>query len=370
MIVLIICLATVLRLRFGGGTEYENLSTEPLYDKHQLELFFSHPEPIGNIAVSKTVDSLKATRVFFTIHPESRPQNSKLIEIVNGQALPYPNQEMQDQFVTILGIYSDLQNRLWVLDYGNHGIQDVKLTAFDLNTNHVCHEFTFPSDVAKLLSNFNDLSVSMDGQKIVISNTSFFGRNPSLIAYNLATGESKNLLENHASVEDEGYVPVTPAKKMSFLGGLVDLRIGIDGIDFSRNGEFVYYAGMCHSSLFRVPTNVLFDFSLSAKEVADAVEFVCVKPISDGIRSDNYGNIYITDIEHQGIYIVNKHGHGRTLIKDERIRWADGLSLSANNMIYLADSDIPNQILQSKQHIRKSGPYHIFRFPVYHDIKE
>ncbi|MCO6493129.1 MAG: SMP-30/gluconolactonase/LRE family protein [Phaeodactylibacter sp.] len=224
------------------------------------------------------------------------------------------------------------------------------------------HEHTFPDNVAKKLSFFNDLSVSPNGKYLAVANVSFFGKKPSLAIYNIETGESKNLLESHPSVRHENYVPVTPAKKMRFFVGLVDLLTGIDGIDFSRDGQYIYYAAMGHSGLFRIPTAVAVDFSKTVEEVAAAVERVADKPLSDGIRTDYQGNVYITDIEHRGVYVVPPEGEGFTLIKDLRIRWADGLSLSGDGMFYLADSDIPNQMLQSKAHIAAYAPYYIYKF--------
>ena len=360
LLIMFILLAIFLRLRYGGGTEYPDLSTPPLYSSEQLEVVYTHDEPIGNIAASK--DSSVAPRVFFTIHPESRPETIKLMEIVNDKAIPYPSLEAQDHFNTVLGLFTDNHNRLWTIDHGNHGFDGAKILAFDLSTDQLVHEFTFPSSVAKKLSFFNDLSISPDGTYLVVANVSFFGKKPSIAVYNIATGESKNLLEGHPSMRDEGYVPVPPAKKMRFLGGLVDLLTGVDGIDFSRDGKYVYYAPMGHSELFRIPTDILTDFSKSDQELGDAVQSVSKKPLSDGIRTDHHGNIYITDIENTGVYVVPPSGNGFTLIKDKRIRWADGLSLSADGMFYLADSAIPDQMLRSKKHMKDQAPYYIFRF--------
>ena len=284
------------------------------------------------------------------------------MEIVNGVATPYPSVAGQKLFKTVLGVFTDQQNRLWTIDHGNHGFDPVKVIAFDLTTNSKIHEYAFPGSVAKKLSFFNDLSVSPNGEFLVVANVSFFGKKPSIAVYNLDTGKSKNVLINHPSVRHEGYVPVTPAKKMRFFGGLVDLLTGIDGIDFSRDGKYVYYASMGHSSLFRIRTEVLTDFNKSEEELSAAVERVANKPLSDGIRTDFNGNVYITDIENQGIYVVPSQGKGYTLIKDPRIRWADGLSITNGGTFYLADSDIPNQMLQSKAHIAKNAPYYIFKF--------
>ncbi|MDX1641541.1 MAG: L-dopachrome tautomerase-related protein [Balneolaceae bacterium] len=363
IIALLLVLMIFLRVRYGGGEEYPDISTDPVYGPSQLELVYSHDEPVGNVAVSK--DTTSEPRVFFTIHPESRPEKIKLMEVMDGKAQPYPSEEAQYLFNTVLGVYTDQQNRLWTIDHGNHGFDPVKVIAFDLKTDRKMHEYSFPDSVAKKLSFFNDLSVSPAGRYLVVANVSFFGKKPSLAVYDIKSGESKNLLEGHPSVRHQNYVPVTPEKKMRFFGGLVDLLAGIDGIDFSRDGNYVYYAGMGHSGLFRIPTDVITDFSSSKDEVAAAVERVADKPLSDGIRTDFDGNVYITDIENQGVYVVTPEGKGFTLIKDKRIHWADGLSVRNNGTIYLADSDIPNQMLQSKSHIRANAPYHIYKFEAY-----
>ncbi len=360
LIGLIVAIIIFLRLRYGGGQEYTDISTAPKYSSSQLQEVIAFNEPIGNVAASK--DTTQTTRVFFTIHPESRPETNKLMEIIDGEATPYPDASFQEKFNTILGVFTDQQNRLWIIDHGNHGFDPVKVIAFDLTSNTLVHEYSFPVDVAKKLSFFNDLSVSPDGKYLAVANVSFFGKKPSIAIYNLETGESKNQLENHSSVKHEKYVPVTPTKKMRFFGGVIDLLTGIDGIDFSRDGKYIYYAPMGHSGLFRIPTHIIADFTKTEEEVEAAVERVADKPLSDGIRTDFNGNVYITDIEHQGVYVVTPEGEGFTLIKDKRVQWADGLSITNGGTFYLADSDIPNQMLQSKKHIAKNAPYHIYKF--------
>ncbi|MCO6488632.1 MAG: hypothetical protein J5I98_09460 [Phaeodactylibacter sp.] len=137
---LVVILGLFLRLRYGGGREYPDMSTEPVYKSAQVEEVIAFEEPIGNVAASK--DTTHPTRVFFTIHPESRPEANKLMEIVDGKAVPYPSIEAQRLFNTVLGVFTDKQNRLWTIDHGNHGFDPVKVIAFDLSTDAKVHEHT------------------------------------------------------------------------------------------------------------------------------------------------------------------------------------------------------------------------------------
>ena len=357
---ILIPLSIFLHQRFGGGVPYDYVPSEPFLGKEQLYLFFSYSEPIGNVAV--TPDS-GTTRVFFTIHPESRPANYKLCEIVEGKAIPYPDKD-QSRFITPLGLFVDRQNRLWVIDHGNHSFDGARLLAFDLASNSLVLEHTFSREMAELGSFFNDLSVTPDGKYVFIADVSFFGKQPSLVVFDVEKQEARSLLDGHPSVMSKGYLPVTPSKKMRFFGGLVDLMPGIDGLDVDPTGTYVYYAAMSHDSLYRVPVAACTDFSKSPEAIAATVEAVSRKPLSDGIRVGPDGWVYITDIEHQSVDWVDPAvgGKPRAVLLDQRIRWADGLSFGGDGFCYLADSAIPDQMLRSKRHMRRSAPYYIFRW--------
>ncbi|MCB9289663.1 MAG: hypothetical protein H6560_20335 [Lewinellaceae bacterium] len=360
LVLLLFVLAIILYQRYGGGVEYGYVPSEPFLGKEQLYEFFSYEEPIGNVAA--TPDTAH-TRIFFTIHPESRPEGYKLCEIVDGKAVPYPSAD-QSIYITPLGLFADRQNRLWVIDHGNHGFSGARLLAFNLATDELALEYTFSGDVAEKGSFFNDLSVTPDGKYVFIADVSFFGKQPSLVVFDVEKQQARSLLDGHKSVTNQGYVPVTPTKKMRFLGGLVDLMPGIDGLDVDPTGAYVYYAAMSHDSLYRVPVAACTDFSKTPESIAAMVEAVSQKPLSDGIRVGPDGWVYITDVEHQSVEWVDPAvgGKPKALIQDSRIRWADGLSFGGDGYCYLADSAIPDQMLRSKRHIHKMAPYFIFRW--------
>jgi sugar lactone lactonase YvrE len=349
--------ATGLYLRYGGGESYRDLNTPPVLPASALEIAAQYPEPIGNIAVS--VDG----RLFFTVHPESRPETNKLMEWRNGKAVPFPDAAFQATLKTPLGLAIDGRDRLWVIDHGMHGATGAELLSIDLKTNTLTKRHPFERDIAPLGSFLQDLRVSPDGNKAVIADVSFFRKRSGLIVHDIASGKDRRVLDGHASVTAQDWIIRTPSKDMMFFGGLVALKPGVDGLTITADGRWVYYAAMAHDSLFRVPLAILHDPTSTADAIAAKVERVGAKPLNDGLSSDLAGNVLLTDVEHQSV-VRWRVGNGKleTLIRDPRIRWADGLSHGPDGWLYLADSAIPEQMLRSKAHIASQAPYTIWRF--------
>lgn len=349
-------LAVALLVRYGGGEPYPDLSSTPMFDESALEVVVTSSEPIGNVAVSAD------GRVFYTIHPESRPSGAKLLEWVDGAPKPFPSMEAQALFETPLGIVVDRQNRLWTIDHGNHGAGTARLLAFNLATGAVVHSHDFHTSVAELGSFLQDLQVDSMGRHVFIADVSFWRKNPGLVVYDVETGAARRVLESDPSVTPQSWVIRNPTKFMKFFGGLVVLKPGVDGIAISRDDEWIYYGAMAHDTMYRVAVADLLDESLSPEALAARVQAMGRKPLNDGLSTDLDGNLLITDVEHGAVLRMNPEGTLTTLIRSTRIRWADALSYGPEDWLYVADSAIPDQMLRSKAHITAAAPYRIFRF--------
>jgi sugar lactone lactonase YvrE len=349
--------AIVIRVRYGGGEPFPDVSTPPLLVEAALEDVLSYPEPIGNVAISKD------GRIFFTVHPESRPQGNKLLEWVDGAAVPYPNGGVQPAlFNTVLGLEIDRQNRLWTIDNGNHGFAAPRLLAFDLADGNILHDHKFRPETAPAGSFLQDVQISADGQTVFIADASIWRKRPAIVVYDVATRAARRVLESHTSVVAQNFVVRNPIRDMRFFGGLVSLKAGIDGIAVDDKNDWLYFAAMNNDGLYRVSVRDLVNPDMTARELEKEVERFSDKPMSDGLDTDLADNIYITDVEHGSVFIVGQDRELKTIIRSRQIRWADGLSFGPNGWLYLADSAIPELILKSKEHIRSQGPYHIYRF--------
>lgn len=356
VVVVVAVAAVVLYGRYGGGAPYPDLSGNPVLDQSVLDVVVTSPEPLGNLAVSAD------GRVFYTIHPESRPTGAKLLEWIDGGPVPYPNEQRQALFETPLGVVVDQRNRLWVIDHGNHGVGTPRLLAFDLESGEVVHDHVFDSSVAELGSFLQDLQVDSTGEHVFIADVSFWRKNPALVVYDVDSGDARRVLESHESVTAQDWLIRNPTKEMKFFGGLVVLKPGVDGIAIDRDDEWVYYGAMAHDTMYRVEVDDLLDASLSPGALGARVEAVGPKPLNDGLSTDIEGNLLITDVEHGAVIRMSPRGELTTLVKSPRIRWADALSYGPDGWLYVADSAIPDQMLRSKDHIESQAPYHIFRF--------
>jgi sugar lactone lactonase YvrE len=356
-LILVTGLAVLVRLRYGGGKPYPDLTGEPILSGDHLETVLSYREPIGNVAVNSD------GRAFFTVHPESRPTGAKLLEFRDGEAWPYPSESLQDElFETPLGLVVDRQHRLWVIDHGAHGFGTPRLLAIDLPTGEVVHDHRFGNDAAPRGSFLQDLQVSPDGRAVFIADLSFWRKDPAIVVHDVATATDRRLLEDHPSVSAQNWIITTPAKRMVFFGGLAAMKPGIDGIAVTPDGEWLAFGAMSHDTLFRVPAAALRDPSLTEASLASKVEVLCRKPLSDGLSADLDGGIWITDVEHGAVLRMTPDRSLETWVESPRIRWADALSFGPDGWLYLADSAIPDQVMRSKAHIAEQAPYFIFRF--------
>lgn len=354
LIIMALVTTVAARLRYGGGQPYPDLSASPMLAESALEEVLSYRLPIGNVAVSRT------ERVFFTVHPEARPRGNKLLEYVAGASVPFPDGATQARhFDTILGVAIDRLDRLWTIDHGNHGLRAARLLAFDINTGELLHDQKFATEIAPRGSFLQDIQVSADGRTVVIADASFWRKRPALIVYDIETATAKRILESDPSVSAENYVIRNRNRVMSFMGGLVALRGGVDGI--ALGDEWLYFGALSGATLYRVRLSDIRDPSISNMQIAARVERVSEKPLSDGFSIDSEGRVYITDVEHNAIFRLDQNAELRTLVRSNRVRWPDALSFGPDGWLYVADSALSDVVMRSKDHIESKGPYKIFR---------
>ncbi len=339
------------------GEKLEDRSTQPLFPvEKDLEIYAELDYPPGNIAVSPE------GRVFFSFHPAGKP-SIDIAELVLNQVVPYPDKDAQEEkFTSPLSLRIDRQNRLWVLDYGAHGFRKIKLYAFDLHSNQLVHEFQFPRNIAGFGSMLNDFQVDAKGKKIYIADTSALAQNQAIIVYDVEKKEARRLLKKDTSVRNGPYAVHIQGKPLNILG-IFKPKFGVDSIALSRDGRWLYYAPLNGGILYRIEVSALNNETLKEKELGERVEKFAEITMSDGITTDDAGNIYITDMENAAIHRVDQAGKLQTLFKDPiKLRWPDGFSFGPDGVLYLTDSALQDVMMKSSRQIKKCRPYYIYRF--------
>ena len=355
LLLIAVAFVGVVRVFYGGGsTHFPDRTGTPLLPDSALQLVADLPTPPGNIAVSRS------GRVFVSLHPEARPK-LRVVELVKGQMKPFPNREFQGAFRDVLGIRIDAQNRLWTLDNGFHGLHPARLMAFDLETGLTVEDFTFPREIAGYGSHFNDLQISADGNTLYIADASFFAKTPALVVFNLKARTARRLLQGHPSVKAEDFIPVVQGRVMQAFG-LVAIRPGVDSIALSRDGRWLYFAPVSNQQLYRIRSSHLLDASLPREELALKVESYADKTMSDGITTDDAGNVYITDPEHSALLRLGEDRKLKTLLKTSRLRWPDGFSFGPNGWLYVTCSSLHQVIGLPPKSVVEHAPYQVYRF--------
>jgi hypothetical protein len=353
----------VFYLLFGGtGKQFQSKATAQILPDSTMEIVATLSEPPGNLAVSRD------NRVFVTYHAESRP-DFKVLEIVNGKPVPYPNEEFQHErpngqpfFDHVFNLRIDRQNRLWTLDHGFHGLKKPRLMAFDLATNKLVYDAVLPPDIAGIGSYIQDMQIDSTGEHIYIADIGVVAKKPAIIIYNIKTRTARRVLERDVSVTEEPYEINAQGRRMYPLGGLYWMHPALDPIALDKRDEWLYFGPMAGDKLFRACTSDLNNTALSREQLSSRVEVYAQKSQCDGLSMDVEDNVYVTSIEDGAINVIGKDRQQKTLIKHPKMRWPDGLSFGGDGYLYIADSDIPDVMMKSKAHIAASAPFYIFRF--------
>jgi sugar lactone lactonase YvrE len=352
LVVVVALLLLVVRIFFGGGERLDDRTTAPTIPASAVEQVAALDYPPGNIAVSAT------GRVFLTLHPDGKPP-VKVVELVDGKPVPFP--DASQPFATPLSMRIDRQGRLWVLDHAEYGRGQPRIVAFDVDTRAVVHQYDFPKEVAGFFSMLNDFAVSPDGKRVYIAESSPIVQTPALVLYDVEHQTSRRVLHRHSSVLPKNYVLNAAGRDMVVLG-VYTLRIGVDSITLDRRGEWLYYAPVNGDRMFRVPTAALDDATLAPADLAAKVEDYGPKTISDGLSSDDAGNVYVTDPEHSAVLSLGPDRRLTTLVKDPKLRWPDGLSFGPDGWLYVTCSSLQHVLFVPSGHQAAHAPYHVFRF--------
>ncbi|KAJ9653486.1 hypothetical protein H2198_007328 [Neophaeococcomyces mojaviensis] len=273
---------------------------------------------------------------------------------------------------------------LWVVDTGRPTINSMtpsgrmtqtmpyaqpggpKIIGISLSNNSIYATYTFPPAVHFPDSYMNDIRFDLrPGRNVAyIVDSSNEGRT-GFIMLNLTTGQSWRRLTQHPSTlkvynnlpsyQGHPWYYRVPGMPLSHQPE------GLDGIQISPDGNYIYYSPLDSQTLYRVPTASLLvtddDTPLAEQQASNNVTNLGDRGgQANGFEGDTNGLIYMSIPTQNAIYYYDPSDlqvHG--FVRDPRIIWCDGESIGADGYLYMLINQLPYQGWLEQQRRRQYG---------------
>ncbi|MEL6440225.1 MAG: L-dopachrome tautomerase-related protein [Cyanobacteria bacterium J06621_8] len=354
---------TILAIAYSGIIHHP-VAAQTAELKGDLEIVaeFSAENPPGNIAITPQGRIIMSHHQFY-----GAPV--RVVEVLeDGNIVPFPNQAWSSEpnsvgvgLNSVLGLRSDRKGIVWMLDQSSEERQIGKIVGWDSENDQLHQIIYLPEPIIPQGSFLNDLAVDTKHNAIYITDTAN-GADSALIVVDLNTGLARRVLEGDDSTRPEDVLIVIDERVINLKGA--PAKIGANPITIDSKNEWVYYAPMSGTSLYRIATEDLLNTSLTPQELSSRVERYGDKPICDGITVDDGGNVYISSITENAIGVVDETGTYQTLYQDNQLlRWVDGMAFSGDNHVYVTINQLQNSPPLNNEVNGSSPPFYIVRFP-------
>jgi sugar lactone lactonase YvrE len=294
-------------------------------------------------------------RVFVNFPRWSEDAPVSVAEVLpDGSTRPFPdarwnewrnarNDELsaRDRWVCVQSVVADKQGNLWVLDpaapaQGALVPQGPKLVKIDLRTNRAVQTVAFDETIAPQGSYLNDVRFSPDGRQAYITDS---GAKGALVVVDLASGQSRRVLDGHPSTQPEKEVQVKADGQVLRRTDGRGVEFAADGIALSGDGATLYWQAIKGRTLYRIPTAALADARLTPPQLAAQVQRAGDNGVADGLLIGRDGRMYVTAPEENAVK-VREGNDLRILVQDARLRWPDTLSEGPDGTVYVTSSRI------------------------------
>ncbi|WP_082880155.1 L-dopachrome tautomerase-related protein [Methylomonas methanica] len=315
------------------------------------------------------VTATASGRIIMSQHQFYQPQYS-VVEYKGQTLVPFPNREWsatdstaEVKLDSVLGIRSDPNGIVWMLDNGMRGGVTPKLVGWNTKTDKLQRLIYLPTPAAPKGAFVNDFALDTAHNHAFISDPAG-GSNAGLIVVNLYTGAARRVLEGHVSVLPENVdlvIDKAPIQVKTPAGDLIRPHIGVNPITEDLNNEWVYYGPMHGLSLYRIKASDLIDETLTAQLLAGRVQRYSDKPISDGISIDKNNNIYLGDLANNAIGVISTDRRYRQLAQCPRLSWVDSFSFGPEGRLYAVVNRLHRSATLNGGDAQSKPPYYLLQ---------
>jgi len=329
------------------------------------------PQAAGNVTFTS------GNRVVFSHHPMFEPA-IRVAEMTSETTFrPFPNeawstpQPGSDHYLdSVLGLRSDENDVVWMLDTGRRGKITPKIVGWNTRTDRLERIYRLPEPATRPFSDPNNLVVDLKHETIYVADEGAGpggdGSRAALIVVDMRTGAARRVLEGHVSTRAEDvlvHVDGRDLMRREKDGATVPHKVGVDGLAIDHASEWLYYAPLSGRSLYRIPTADLRDPTLSEERLRAKVERYAEKPNSGGMSVDAEGNVYLTEVESRAVGVIPARGRAyQRLTSHADMHWPDGLSFSPDGYMHVTADHLPLAAPLNSGTSRLDPPYLIFRF--------
>ncbi|PKK36728.1 hypothetical protein BWI96_10130 [Siphonobacter sp. SORGH_AS_0500] len=332
------------------------------------EVFTTVDQSVGNIAFTYAGDLVYSHHPFF--NPAFRVVR---YDAKSKTTTPFPNEkwntprQTDDHFLSsVLGIRNDENGIVWMLDMGHRNAITPKIVGWNTITDQLERIYYLPETSVVPTSQPNDLVVDTRHHVFVIADEGIGnggnGSTAALIVVDMKTGKTRRLLEGTRTTLPEHKPTVIKGKPLEINGK--NILVGCDGITVDKNFEWLYYAPLNGSKLYRVRMANLLNESLPEKELDQKIEIYSAKPNNGGLSIDEAGNLYVTAMETNSVAVIlarDKSIH--PILTDEKLLWPDGISYNtADGYMYVSAAQVHLGAIFNKGKNLAKVPFYIFRF--------
>lgn len=335
----------------------ENTSATPFADSVNAPIAGLHFDNQGRAFVSTprlASASLTATLSILDTRVQTGPARLTAFPSIQANAVAG---SAADSLRSVLGFYVDNRNGwLWALDMGfvagesEAPANSQKVLVLDLKSGRTVKRIKLDQVADRAGSLLNDIVVDERRRVAYISDSgsrSAPNNKVGLIVVDFASGTSRRVLDKHPALDVEPGVNVIAHGAEVWPGK--PLKIGINGVALSPDADTLYWTVTTGTRAHSIPTSILRKPDATTAQVAAAIEDLGpVGGNTDGIVTDAKGNLYITDVTHNGIVKYDAHTKVMALIAaDDNVHWPDTPSLMPDGELLFTSSALNDHLAGS-----------------------